>query len=273
MTREDRLLDLAGVERPEHEQLRAAPGAARSHVDDARAVLLGIGLEVGRVQDERLRPERRELVARSASMNIVFANSAWYGCAVTTRTPIRCAGIGAGPRVDHVQRVGGAEMRGRPCRAARRNCASASFWLTSPHQMRSVRRRLVDEELVLGRAAGEVAGVDDERPAFREPPVAARERMRVEQRGRRISIDAAGRVDPVRREIHGGRAAWSWSSERLLQAFRPGRSSAKRVHGTDSAAPPVAGELSDLPVAAAQHGHALAVGGDPVHVDARSSRS
>src|SRR6476646_8566772 len=49
-------------------------------------------------------------------------------------------------------------------------------------------------------------------------------------------------------------------------ALRRGRSSTKRVHGTDSADPQV-GQPSDLPVAAAEHRNALAAGGDPVHVD------
>ncbi len=57
----------------------------------ARAVGGGIGLDLGRVQDERLGREAVEL-GPSGSMNIVFANSAWYGLAVITRTAIRWAG-------------------------------------------------------------------------------------------------------------------------------------------------------------------------------------
>ena len=87
---EDRLLDLARVERAADEQL----GAARMQHDEragARPVLLRVGLEVGRVQHERLGSKRR-LLTGARSMNIVCAKSAWYGCAVITRTPIRCAG-------------------------------------------------------------------------------------------------------------------------------------------------------------------------------------
>jgi hypothetical protein len=57
--------------------------------------------------------------------------------------------------------------------------------------------RLPDDELVLRRATGEAAGVDDERAALRELPLAARERMRVEQGGRRLPVDAAVGVEPV----------------------------------------------------------------------------
>ena len=45
--------------------------------------------------------------------------------------------------------------------------------------------RLADDELVLRRAARVLAGVDDERPAFGEPSLPARERVLVELGGRR----------------------------------------------------------------------------------------
>ena len=61
---EDRLLDLAGVERAADQHLRA-----RRMQDDegaaARAVLVGIGLEPGCVQDERAGVEHVELVLAS----------------------------------------------------------------------------------------------------------------------------------------------------------------------------------------------------------------
>jgi hypothetical protein len=60
---------------------------------------------------------------------------------------------------------------------------------------------LADDVLVLRRAAREPAGVEDDRTAFGEPAVAARERVRVEQRGRRIAPDAAGRMQSVVGEI------------------------------------------------------------------------
>ena len=86
---EDRLLDLARVERAADEQL-GAPRMEHDERPGAGAVLGRVGLEVGRVQHER---RRRNVVGSPAarSMNIVLAKSAWYGCAVITRTPIRCA--------------------------------------------------------------------------------------------------------------------------------------------------------------------------------------
>ena len=88
--REDRLLDLARVERAADQHL----GAARVQHDERarpRPVLLRIGLDGGRVQDERLRLEVLAAPPSVGSMNIVFANSAWYGCEVITRTAMRCA--------------------------------------------------------------------------------------------------------------------------------------------------------------------------------------
>ena len=45
-------------------------------------------------------------------MNIVFAKSAWYGCAVIDAHADAMRAVGAGPGVDDVERVGG-------CRGAR----------------------------------------------------------------------------------------------------------------------------------------------------------
>ena len=109
--------------------------------------------------------------------------------------------VRAGPRVDHVEHGGGGEVR--------RDLVAQSFVVIVGELLVDLappdaigRRRLVDEELVLRRAAGELAGVDDQRAAFCEAPVAARERMLVEQRGGRVSIDGAGGVDPLPGEIH-----------------------------------------------------------------------
>ena len=54
-----------------------------------------------------------------------------------------------------------------------------------------LRAALAHDELVLRRAPGVDPGVDDERPAFGEHALVARERVRVEHRDRRISIDPA----------------------------------------------------------------------------------
>src|SRR5581483_608064 len=68
-----------------------------------------------------------------------------------------------------------------------------------------LRPGLADDELVLRGTPGEAARVDDQRPAFRELPLAARERVRVEQGGRRLPVDAPIGAQPVASERGLGR--------------------------------------------------------------------
>jgi hypothetical protein len=60
-----------------------------------------------------------------------------------------------------------------------------------------LRTGLADDELVPRRASGVAAGVDDERPTLGEDALAARERVRVEERSRRLPVDAAVGIEPV----------------------------------------------------------------------------
>src|SRR5207244_9494431 len=60
-----------------------------------------------------------------------------------------------------------------------------------------LRAGLADDELVPRRAAGVAPGVDGERPALREVAVAARERVRVQERGGRVPVDATPGGDAV----------------------------------------------------------------------------
>ena len=108
---EDRLLDLAGVERAADQQL----GAAGMQHDERAACACRPppGRPRGRACAARARPARsRSRSSGVRSMNIVFAKSAWYGCAVTTRTPMPVRRVGARPGIDDVERVGLAELRG-----------------------------------------------------------------------------------------------------------------------------------------------------------------
>src|SRR5207244_8618539 len=57
-----------------------------------------------------------------------------------------------------------------------------------------LRALLPDEELVLRRAPGVRAGVDDERAALGEHGIASAKRMHVRLRGRRLPEHLAGRV-------------------------------------------------------------------------------
>jgi hypothetical protein len=60
-----------------------------------------------------------------------------------------------------------------------------------------LRTRLADDELVLRRAAGVEAGVDDERPTLGEASVADEQGMRVEQGRGGTPVDASDRMDAV----------------------------------------------------------------------------
>src|SRR5699024_5087724 len=61
--------------------------------------------------------------------------------------------------------------------------------------------RLAHDELVLGRTAGVLAGVDDERPTLGDPRVAAHDRVLVEYRRRRVPDDRSGGLQAVNGEI------------------------------------------------------------------------
>jgi hypothetical protein len=60
-----------------------------------------------------------------------------------------------------------------------------------------LRFRLPDDKLVLRRAAGVEAGVNDERPSLGEKAVADEQRVRVEQCRRGIPVDAPDGMDAV----------------------------------------------------------------------------
>src|SRR5262249_38262530 len=92
----------------------------------------------------------------------------------------------------------------------------------------ALRTGLAGDELVVGRAAGVRAGVDDERPALGEHALPPLERPRVERRRGRISIDGAGRLEAVLRKVnaaaafgrrHRGIVLASASPRGALQAF------------------------------------------------------
>ena len=125
ITREDRLLDLARVEGAADQHLLAG-GCSTIERAGARAVLLGVGLEAGRVQHDRLRLKPPSS-SRVRSMNIVRANSAWYACARDDAHADAVRRIGARERVDDVQPSALAEVRGhllaQPVEAAPRRAA------------------------------------------------------------------------------------------------------------------------------------------------------
>src|SRR6476659_9515753 len=89
------------------------------------------------------------------------------------------------------------------------------------------------EELVVRGAAGMTTGVDDERPAFGEPPFVVAQRVRVEQRGRWMEMDAAGGVDAVLAEIYSSpgshRCCHARISFPVAQKTRPGSRGSRAV--------------------------------------------
>src|SRR5262249_30648568 len=76
---------------------------------------------------------------------------------------------------------------------------------------------LAHDELVVWRAPGVRAGVDDERPAFGEHSLPPLERPRVERGGRRISMDGSGRLEAVLHEVDAA-AAFGRRHRRIVLA-------------------------------------------------------
>ena len=105
---EDRLLDLARVERAADEEL-GSPRMEHDERTGARAVVRRDGLEVGRVQDEGGRLKGCGLVGRQLDEHRLREE-----CVVRVRCddahadPVRR--IGSGPRIDHVERIGKGEV-------------------------------------------------------------------------------------------------------------------------------------------------------------------
>ena len=85
--------------------------------------------------------------------------------------------VGAGERVDDVE-VALAEVTRRPSRAARSKLLRLERLVDLAPPDAVLGAGLAHDELVLGRAARVLAGVDDERPALGEHALAARERRR-----------------------------------------------------------------------------------------------
>ena len=111
-------------------------------------------------------------------MNIVRAKSAWYGWFVTTRTAIRCFGIGAGERVDDVEVAAAEVLDGLLAQPVEVRLRDLGVDVPPPDPVLGA--GLADDELVLRRAAGVLAGVHVERAALGNPPLAALDGVVVE---------------------------------------------------------------------------------------------
>ena len=175
------------------------------HDEDPRArpVDLGVGLDLGGVQDERLGLVPVELLLGRADEHRLREERV-----VRARRDDAHAdamgGVGTGEGVDHVE--------------ARLRREVVDDLLAEPVELRLLDRgvgvappdallgaRLAHDELVLRRPAGEPPGVDDERAALGQPAVTALERVRVELRRGRVVEDLSLRLDPVLFQAHPGR--------------------------------------------------------------------
>ncbi len=174
--REDRLLDLARVERPTDHDL----GPGRVQADErlgARPVLVGDRGDRGRVQHQRLRLHLVELLVgrideqrlREQGVPRALGDDA-DGDAVR--------GIRARKRVDDVHVAftqSRCDLLAQPVEVLLRHLGVD---LAPPDPVFGA--GLADDELVLGGASRVLARVDDERAALGEPRLTSRERMLVE---------------------------------------------------------------------------------------------
>ena len=155
----------------------------------------GIGLEPGRVQDERLRLEVAQLVLgrvdehRPREERVVrVARDDADG------DPVRR--VGARERVDDVERRWPPRCAATFSRSPSK-CSSEISALTSPHQIRSSEPGSRTMNLSFGERPGVLAGVDRERPALGEPALTARQSIGVELRRRGVPVDGPRGLDPV----------------------------------------------------------------------------
>jgi hypothetical protein len=191
--REDRLLDLACVERAADQNL-----LPRRVQDDERArprpVVGRIGLELGRMQHDRLGLEGGELGRRGLNEH---RRREQRVVRVVGDDPHRDAmrGVGAGERVHDVE-VALAEIRGHLVpQALESRLGDLAVDLAPPDP--ALRAGLPHDELVLRRAPGVSAGVDRERPALGNSALVPRKRVGVELWRARLPAHRARAQDPM----------------------------------------------------------------------------
>ncbi len=200
---EDRLLDLAGV-----------PGAADRHdafaeIDQDRAVRGGavglrIGLEARQVQDGEFRLEALELLGPGpqehvAGEQVVPGGLGQHAHADAVRR------IGAGPAVAHEQLAAlgiGQHAIVQGAEALRRDRLVGLAPVDAAPGL-----GILDEELVVGRAAGMDAGAHDEGAAVAHLAFAAADRFLVERRNRQVPVNVTEVLQPQRLESEFGNEA------------------------------------------------------------------
>ena len=156
--------------------------------------VVGVGLEPGRVQDERLRLELAQLLLarvdehRPGEERVVrMVRDDADGDPML--------GVGAGERVHDVE-VAAAEVRdGLLAQPVEMLLGDLGVDVPPPDPV--LRARLADDELVLRGAAGVLAGVHVERAALGDPPLSALDCVVVEERRRRVPMDGLRRLDAM----------------------------------------------------------------------------
>ena len=197
--REDRLLDLARVERAADHHL-----AARRVEQDERLaagpVLVRIRLDRGRVEDERLRAMAGKLVLGGVDEERAREECVPGGLGDDPNgEPM--SGIGSGEGVDHVD-VAAPEAVDDPLPEALERRLGNRHVHVAPGDA-ILRLGLADDVAVLRRPARVPPRVDDERPTLGEHGVVPGEGVGIALRDCRIPEDLPARPDPVRLEVGG----------------------------------------------------------------------
>ena len=244
--REDRLLDLPRIERAADQQL----DPRRMQHDERprpRPVHLRIGLDIRRVQHQRIRPEALQLAVGEVDEHRLREQRV-----VRVRGhdphPEPMLRIGARPGIDHVQRLRLAQLVGDLAPAARRSAPPTARAFTSPHQIRFSDPGSRTTNLSFGDRPVCTPVSTASGPPSASRPSPRCKRMRIQQRRRRVAITRAPRNRPRARTNRAGRTPPSPSCGPMVLSF-----------GSEAALDP--------PVAAAQHRHALTGRGDAGHLE------
>ena len=178
---EDRLLHLAGIGRAA-DQDQLLREVDRDHRLAAAAVALGIGAEARQVDDREFGLEARQL-ARFGPHQQGADEEIVPGELVDHADPDAVLGLRAAVEVGDVELVlVGERQQEIVVQAVERVRVHRLVAVVPPDHV--LGQRVLDGELVLGAAAGVLAGADDQRPVLGEQALAAADRM-LDQRRRR----------------------------------------------------------------------------------------
>ena len=130
------------------------------------------------------------------------ANSACQALSATTRTGSAWRRVGAGDGVDNEQ-LAALEVGAGPVEEAVERGQGERLVDGAPGNL-IARRRLLDEEAVLGRTAGVGAGVGDERAGFGQAAFAALQGVFDEEWGRQVGPNVPARAQAEDAQVRSG---------------------------------------------------------------------